>query len=56
MVKSLKEKCKDLPRLGFSTTSDNSILEIDASDNHQGVVLKTGQEKIVDTQAELLKP
>ena len=46
MVKWLKEKCKNLPRLGFPTSSDNLILETDASDNHWGAVLKTYQEKI----------
>ena len=41
VVKRLKEKFKNLPRLGFPTSSDNLILEIDASDNHCGAVLKT---------------
>ena len=30
VVNSLKEKCKYLPRLGFSTTSNNLIIETDA--------------------------
>lgn len=46
VVRRLKEKCKNLPRLGFPTASDNLILETDASDNHWGAVLKTDLEKI----------
>ena len=46
MGKRLKEKCKNLPRLGFPTTSDNLILETNASDNHWGAVFKIDQEKI----------
>ena len=30
VVKKLKEKCESLPRLGFFTTNDNFILEINA--------------------------
>ena len=40
VVKRLKEKCKNLPRLGFPTSSDNLILETNASDNHWGCSLK----------------
>ena len=52
----MKEKCKNLPRLGFPTSSDNLILEIDASDNHWGAVLKTDQEKICRYVSEAFKP
>ena len=55
VVKSLKEKYKNLPRLGFSTSSDNLILETDASYNHWGAVLKTYQEKICRNASETFK-
>ena len=56
VVKRLKEKCKNLPRLGFRTSSDNLILETDALDNHWGAILKTDQEKVCRYSSGTFKP
>ena len=56
VVKRLKEKCKNLPRLGFPTSSDNLILETSDSDNHWGTILKTNQEKICTYARGTFKP
>ena len=55
VVKRLKEKCKNLLKLGFPTSSDNLILETDDSDNHWGAVLKINQEKICRYASETFK-
>ena len=52
----MKEKCKNLPRLGFPTSSDNLILETDASNNHWGAVLKTDLENICRYSSGTFKP
>ena len=53
VVKRLKEKCKNLPRLGFPTSSDNLILKTAALDNHWGVI---DQEKIFRNASGTFKP
>lgn len=56
VVKRLKQKCKNLSRLEFSTTNDNLILETDASNNHWSAILKTIQEKISRYTSGTFKP
>lgn len=55
MVKKLREKYKNLPRLGFPTTNDNLILETNALDNPWCAILKTNQENICECTSRTFK-